>query len=421
MEKITLLSSNKIAKVEVLKFLKEFYLKKGFVEITKDDFFFNLKIKIRKLYYFFKEVKIIFKKIPQKKYILYDTANTETLRIVLPEKETFLFPVRRSEIKKIYLSPGLFFYVTFNFFKNSLKQNYLTYLIKKISPRIIFTAVELSVDFYKTAKILENDKIRFIAIQHQCLRSSDYLQKTIINKSIFIPKFYCFGFYEKDILEKTNAKIGEFVPSGSLKAAIFLKNIKKKKLFNSKNNFDICLISEAAPINNNDVNGFEEYQEIPGMIAKLTHDLCKKKNLTLVFASKFYKNETFFQEEHEYYKYFLKNYNFELIAKDNFFSTFEKAYQSNVTIGHFSTALREIFSLEKKVLQWNYSKNIYLVKPFSGLSYLEGSNYEYFEKRILNLLGLTYDKYQKKVDKKISIAANSSEIIGKIEKELLKH
>ena len=418
MEKITLLSTNKTEKVEVLKVLEQFYLEQGFVKINKDNYFLNLKIKIRRYFHFFRQVKITFNKAPKKKYILYDTSNFETLKYLLPKEETFLLPVRITDIKILYLSLGLFFYVFFNFFKNSLKQNYLTFLIKKISPKAILTAVELSTDFYITAKILKKDKIKFIAIQHSCLRATDYLQKTIINKSIFIPKFYCFGSYEKEILQNTNANIGELITFGSLKAAIFLKNIKKKNITKEKNNFDICLISEPAPYATNDVHGYDEYQEIPGKIAKFTHDLCEKRNLNLVFPSKFYKNSKYFQEEYEYYKYFLKNNHFELIPKDNFLSTLEKAYQSNVIIGHSSTALREIFSLEKKVLQWNFSKNIYLVKPFSGSSYLEGSNYENFEKRILNLLELTYGEYQNKIDKKTSIANNASETISMIEKDL---
>jgi len=418
MEKITLLSINKIEKVKVLKVLEEFYIKQGFVKIHKDNFFFNLKIKIRRYFHFFRDVRITFKKVPKKKFILYDTNNIETLKFLLPEEETFLLPVRIAEMNRLYLSLGLFFFLFCNFLKNSLKQNYLTFLIKKISPNAILTAVESSADFYITAKILEKDKFNFIAIQHSCLRATEYFQKTIINKSIFIPKFYCFGAYEKEILQNTYADIGEFIPSGSLKAAIFLKNMKKKNITYDKNNFDICLISEPAPYATDDTCGYEDYQEIPGKIAKYTHDLCEKRNLNLIFPSKFYKNEKSFQEEYEYYKYFLKNNNFELTPKDNYCSTFEKAYQSNVIIGHSSTALREIFSLEKKVLQWNFTKNIYLEKPFSGPSYLEGPNYENFEKKILSLLELTYDEYQKKIDRKNFIANNPLEIIDSIKKEL---
>ena len=39
-------------------------------------------------------------------------------------------------------------------------------------------------------------------------------------------------------------------------------------------------------------------------------------------------------------------------------------------------------------------------------------------KRILNLLKLTYDEYQKALSSKISIIDNSDEIISKIEKDI---
>ena len=242
------------------------------------------------------------------------------------------------------------------------------------------------------------------------------MQKSLLNKTIFIPKFYCFSIYEKNILRKTDAEISEFNPSGSLKAGIFLNINKDKEDFNHKFNFDICLLAEAAPRFTGDVLGYKDYQEIPGVVANLTHKLCKKNNLNLVFASKFFSNEVYFNEEYEYYKYFLKDHDFKIIPKDNFLSTFEKAFQSNVIVGHSSTALREIFSFKKKVLQWNYSKNIHLIEPFSGPSYLEGSDYDLFEKRILNLLKLTYDEYQKKLSSNISIIDNSDEIISKFRK-----
>ena len=69
-------------------------------------------------------------------------------------------------------------------------------------------------------------------------------------------------------------------------------------------------------------------------------------------------------------------------------------------------------------MDWNYSKNIHLIEPFSGPSYLEGSDYDLFEKRILNLLKLTYDEYQKKLSSNISIIDNSDEIISKIQKDI---
>ena len=51
-----------------------------------------------------------------------------------------------------------------NFFKRSLKQNYLTALIKVIAPKIVITHISDSEDFHVVSKIL-NNKIQFIAIQ----------------------------------------------------------------------------------------------------------------------------------------------------------------------------------------------------------------------------------------------------------------
>ena len=421
MKKIKLISKDKVDKIEVLKVLKDFYLNEGYVEISKSGFLNSIIPKFIKYFNFLKRIKISLEAPPKKNYIIYDTNNIDTLKIILPSDEIFLLPVRIKEIKKIYLDLGLLFSISVNFFRQSLKQSYINYIIKKVSPKIILTAVEVSADFYRTAKNINNKKIKFIAIQHSCLRACDYVHNFSVNKEIFIPQFYCFSNYEKNTLGKTKANISHYLPVGSLKAATFLKKIKEKNLIFNQNKFDICLISEPAPRATNDVHGYEDYQEIPGLVAESTYRLCKKRNLKLLFISKFYSYETYFREEQEYYKYFLKNHDFKIIPKDNFLSTFEYAFQSNLTIGHSSTALREIFSLKKKVLQWNYSKNEYLSEPFSGPSYLEGSDYNKFEEKILYVLQLSFEDYIKKLDKNLSICEDSSRTINKIEEEILKN
>ena len=44
MEKVTLISNDKIETIRVLKVLKEYYLKKGFKEIKKKIFLLNYKL-----------------------------------------------------------------------------------------------------------------------------------------------------------------------------------------------------------------------------------------------------------------------------------------------------------------------------------------------------------------------------------------
>ena len=197
MEKVTLISNEKIETIQVLKVLKEYYLKKGFKEIKKENFFIKLQIKFSKFFFILKRINFSLKKPPKKKFVLYDTSNSETLSFVLPSKDTFLLPVRILEFNKIYISLNLIHYLILNFFKNSIKQNYIAFLIKKISPDIVFTAVEQSPDFYITAKILNKDRFRFIAIQHSCLRSCEYMQKSLYNKTILFQNFTVLVFTKK--------------------------------------------------------------------------------------------------------------------------------------------------------------------------------------------------------------------------------
>jgi surface carbohydrate biosynthesis protein len=421
MKKIKLLSPNKIDKIEALFFLENFYLNKGFTKI-KNEFYHEKLINFLKKYIIFiKKIKLVFSAPQKKEIIIYDTSNTELLKEILPEEKMFMLAVRKEDIKEIYFSAGLFFFLLKNFFKNTIKQNYLIYLIKLISPKAVITAVENSIDFYFSSKAFEKSDIKFAAVQHSCLRGTDYVKKNeVISNSVFIPKFFCFSDFEKKLFENTYAKINKFIPVGSLKAAIFLKQIKERKTNLDQSRFDICLIGEPAARTINDLRDLKNYYQIPGQIAEFVLRLCKKNNLKLIFSGKNLEHDSSHLEEKLYYKHFLKDYNFEIYPRKDSYTTFENAYQSKLIIGHCSTFLREILALKKKVLTLNLSGHHDVKGPFSGIGYLEKFNYDIFEERVMNLISMKYEDYQKKTPLGLNhVVAQSNETISKILKEVI--
>ncbi len=421
MKKIKLIAPNKIDQIEILYFLEEFFLKRGFQKIGKNNFHLKFISILKKYFYFIKKIKLIFLPPPKKKIIVYDSSNTEFLLEILPEEKIFVLAVRKDEIKEIFISFGLFVFLLKNFFKNTIKQNYLIYLIKLISPQTVITAVENSIDFHITAKELKKTEIKFFAVQHSCLKGTDYVKKdNLTNKLFFIPTFFCFSNYEKKLFERTDAKINKYIPVGSLKASIFLKKLRENKIILNENKYDVCLIGEPASRTINDLKDLDQYYEIPGKIAEFTLRLCKKNNLSLVFSGK--NPELDFQhlEEKLYYKYFLKDIDFEILPKKNSFSTFENAFQSKLIIGHASTFLREISAVNKKVLNLNLSGHNDLKEPFSGIGYLEKFNYEAFEERVMKLLSMEYSDFQNKLTLDNDyIVAKSDNAISNILKEVL--
>ena len=90
MKKIKLISKDKVDKIEVLKVLKDFYLNEGYVEISKSGFLNSIIPKFIKYFNFLKRIKISLEAPPKKNYIIYDTNNIDTLKIILPSDEIFL-------------------------------------------------------------------------------------------------------------------------------------------------------------------------------------------------------------------------------------------------------------------------------------------------------------------------------------------
>ena len=58
--------------------------------------------------------------------------------------------------------------------------------------------------------------------------------------------------------------------------------------------------------------------------------------------------------------------------------------------------------------------------PFSGIGYLEKFNYDIFEERVMNLISMKYEDYQKKTPLGLNhVVAQSNETISKILKEVI--
>ena len=354
--------------------------------------------------------------------IIYDSNNTEDLKKILPNDKFTVLQTRVDEFKEFYFSFNTIFFILTNILKRSFKQNYLISLINQINPKVVVTLVDNSSDFHITAKFFSQKKIKFLAIQSSDLRATDYIYPSRINKIFYIPKYFCYSSYEKKLFEKTEAKILEYVPVGSLRASNFLSHVKTKNLKLEKTKYDICLIGEPASNSFQDFPYVDNFIELSGKIAEYTHRVCKKNKLNLIFSGKNSKFDPYLEEEELYYKNFLSNYDFKIVPRSESFSTFINAYQSKLIIGHCSTFLREAFALEKKVLVCNLSGHKDLIFPSKGTCYLEKFDYETFEKKVLNLIEMPLSKYYEGMSESPKMVLNQNKDTADIIKnEILKN
>ena len=376
----------------------------------KKKFFYKLKIILSLLFSF----KSKFKNPKPADIIIYDSNNTEDLKKILPKDKFVILQTRINEIEQIYITFSIIFFILRNIFKRSLKQNYIISLVNQISPQVVVTLVDNSSDFHVTAKYFSKKKIKFIAIQSSDLRATNYIYPTRVNKIFYIPKYFCFSTFEKKLFKKTQAKILDYIPVGSLRASNFLNHIKSKNLKMEKEKYDICLIGEPASSSFRDFPNVKNFKEISGKIAEYTHRLCENKKLNLIFPGKKSELDPDFVDEEKYYKKFLSNYDFKIVPKKQSFSTFINAYQSKLIIGHCSTFLREAFALEKKVLACNLSGHKDLVFPSIGTCYIEECDYETFERKVLHLIEMPLSKYYDGMSESPTIVLNQSKDITNI-------
>ena len=405
---VNLISPKLDRTIKVKYFLVDHYLSRGYFRYPK-NFIFGLLLKfyiykLRKLKFFLYiifNVKIIFKNFPKKNVLIYDCVNTNDLKKVLGNEKYGVLTSRLERFKEIYLSKNIILFLIKNYFKRSLKQNYLAALILSASPKVVITNVDNEDDFHITSKIFEKSRIKFIAVQ--CANRGDTVWKDLKHSSrIFIPEFLCFSSFDRKIHKWKKCKIKKYYPVGSLKASNAKKYINLNKFHKKKFLFDICLISEFLPSTDGDWKHIENFQDKLGQIANYTYRLSEEMGLKIVFSGK--ARGMLVNAEKIFYKNYLKKYKFKILKyNENKFSTYVNMQRSKMIIGLCSTSLREAFLFKKKVLACNFTGHKDVIFPSKGIClFNKDVPYVEFKKRVLKILRMSFNEYKKNLSTDIN-------------------
>lgn len=413
-QSIELISPNFDKKINVHTFMKDHYVKIGYLSFSKINFL-NKVIKIYITY--FRKVRIIFKilfkskfifKDPSKKdLIIYDCENSYYLKIIMQNLNFEILSTRVNKIENIFFSKNILYYIFKNFRKRSLKQNYIAAIIKLTNPKVVITHVDNNPDFHITSKIFENSEIKFIAIQASNRGDTVYRSKDITEK-IYIPEFLCFSKFDEEIHEWKNCKIKKYTNIGSLNTHLALNYIKSKKIEINPTLYDICLIAEPMPESDGDYGHINNFQDKLGQIANYTYRFAKENNLKVIFSGKAIGKEQI-DGEKVFYKNYLKKYDFKISPQEpHSFTTYLNMMKSKVVIGLISTSLREAFFLKKKVLSCNFTGHKDVIFPSDGIcSFSNDVKYEEFENKLKQIIDMDFDEYKKKLSKDIDYIMNS--------------
>ena len=414
---ITLISRDGKDKIVCYKFMEECFRKEGYISPKKLQInllykLFNFKVfrKIRVFFAICLRCKFFFQDPKHSAFVIFDSEPMDVEKI-LPNKNYIIIPTRIGQINKIYIYKKIIFYMIKNFFKRSLKQNYLTALIKVIAPKIVITHISDSEDFHVVSKIL-NNKIQFIAVQTYNPTMHDKMFSAEGNKNFFIPNFFCYGECDELFYKKKKVNIGSFEVVGSIQSSLSHEYTKSEKLKINPNKYDICLIAEPYPYLNKDWTQVKNYAECFGLVAEFTHRLCKKHNLNMIFSGKYPKNTVSSSREIYFYKHYLKNYNFEIFQspeETRKYSSYINIMQSKLVIAMWSTILREAISFEKKFLSFNTTGHPDVIFPGPDIAFPQESiciltkpSYELFEERVLKILSMTNEEYFSQLGKEKS-------------------
>ena len=123
-------------------------------------------------------------------------------------------------------------------------------LIKSISPKLIITLEDNSLEFSKLAKILNNEYI-FIAVQNSARYFGQYrklFEKNILkknpNNSLYLPNYFCFGDHEVNETKKENIKVKNYFPVGLLRLSNYLQFKLEQNIDEINIKYDFALICE---------------------------------------------------------------------------------------------------------------------------------------------------------------------------------
>ena len=355
--------------------------------------------------------KFIFKKPKTYNLIVFDDESIEHLKNILNRRQYFTLITRSKNLKKIYLTPKIIFYILF-YFRGNLFSAYISSLVKVIDPSILITYIDNSPRFHILAKLFRN-KIKFLAIQNSIrdleININEYTKKKKIsfadyNKNYFVPHLFCYGQYEIDFCKKKNIKIKNFKKIGSLKVSNFKKILKKSKLFNKKK-YDICLIPDAAPNYDNyfKLNGFEKGF---AQTIKYAIKFCQKNNKKIIFPMKRYL-KPFKSQEISFVKKYLNQAEFDFFIKNvsnksqkKKYNSYFRMYESNVTLSTATSMLREALSLKKKIMVCNFTPTKIFDFPFKEFFFLKDPSYQKFEKKLNRILLISEKKYFNLLGKK---------------------
>ena len=304
-----------------------------------------------------------------------------------------LFGAHRYEIvhlngEAIYVNPRILYRVLRHVIATrKLAVGYALAVLERMKPSIVVTFIDNSPVFYMAAQRYR--AARFLAIQNGS-RLLDY-EGPAGSPTIYHREFACFGQLEIDEFTRHGAQVGTYYPIGSLKDAYHRAGRGQGAA--AAKEFDLCLPSQfttAQSIAPEVLDSFE-------LLTQHVKRFCESHGTSLCVARRMYPdwNPPRYEWESQYLERLLGGRAQIFPNIPGAYSTYRLVDRSRVSIGIWSTVLREGFGRGNRILSCNYSGNPMYTFPLPGPWTLTDPAYEVFEERLLWLLSASEEEYAK--------------------------
>jgi surface carbohydrate biosynthesis protein len=335
-----------------------------------------------------KSTKFEYYKLDKSDYLVMDEVNSQWIIPLLPKDKSYYVLENRGKSLQVRLTIILGF-VRHSLLSGSPFVGYLSAVLDEVNPEMVITYIDNSRHFYNLNRYYKN--CRFLAIQNAARFDIRHMTKKE-GKKIFLSEFVCFGQYEIDLYTEKQAKIGHFLPLGSLKNDYY-KQYKKNDL-NKKN--DICFVCEPSP--GWDLIEKAGFEAAVGLIATYALRFARENKKTIHFAGKRAPDTLERKQEIAWYKKYIGETANCITANNKMeYSTYQVIDSSSVSIGFISTAFTEAMNRKNKCLICNFTGYEKWDFPIEGPWFLSQSDYPSFENAMNLLLNMSNEDYVRKV------------------------
>jgi len=358
--------------------------------------------------------KLIFKNPPSTQIVIFDETNNHFINELI-FKGSSLFTYTMNP-ENIYITFSMIYYfikslITFNF--NSIKKrkrklralfselfrHYRLAFFHFMKPKVVITFIDNSEPYHWLCKKYKTTN--FFAIQNG-VRLVFHLNK---GPKHYHMHYFCFGDYEKDLFNKFNHKVEQYIPVGSLLAGYYMSTSSSS----SQIKYDICVFSSIIHKNYFDPQ-LKDFWESYKLMNKYLARYITEYEIKFAIATRNKFNTDLpapgYPGEEAYYRNIYGN-NVKLIQRDDSnFISYQTWNESDIVIGSATTTVREAFGWGKKVCYCDFTETK-KYHDYDSMIMFTTPNYEDFKSHINKLRFEPQEKYNKRTKKYASYLMNN--------------